>query len=144
MQLYTVSIAEIEGDIVNYFSARYGTPPAALTPATDLKKMYNFNGSAWAQMGDTLSRQPWIIHLGIKLSQNDMMTVTTVGRLAYVIFSKMQHVVAATTPAQVTPLKSLMNLSTQMGMPSSEIYPSPGTRAQSPSAQKIKNPRSNF
>jgi hypothetical protein len=39
MSLYSVSIADIEDDIVNYFAQRFGTDPTGLTPATDLKAM---------------------------------------------------------------------------------------------------------
>jgi hypothetical protein len=112
MQFHSVSIGEIEDDIVNYFTHRFGTPPSALTPATDLKQMYKFNPTNWAQLADTLSNLPWMIHLGIRLAQGDMATVATVGQLAYLIFTKMQHVVVAPAPAtHVTPVTALMSLS---------------------------------
>ena len=119
MQLYSVSIGDIENDIVNYFSSRYGTDPSALTPATDLKKTYNFKPPAWAQLGNALSHLPWMVHLGVILSANDMMTVSTVAQLAYCIYTKLQHVVIAPTVTQVTPVKSLMSLS-------AHAVPSPG------------------
>jgi hypothetical protein len=111
MQLYSVSIGEIESDIVDYFVQRYGTNPVQLTPAADLRKMYNFGGAAWTELGDTISNLPWMMHLGARLSQNNMMTVSTVAQLAYLICSRMHHVVAAPSTEQVTPLRSAMDLS---------------------------------
>jgi len=111
MSLYSVSIGDIEDDVTSYFSHRFGTDLSALTPATDVKQMYNFSADAWAQLGDTLSGLPWMRHLGVRLSHPDMMTVTTVGQLSFLIFSRMQHVVTAKPATPVTPVNSLMRLS---------------------------------
>jgi hypothetical protein len=88
----SVLIGEIQDDVVNYFVTRYGTDASDLTPATDLRKMYNFKATAWAQLGNTLSKKKWMKDLGVKLSQNDMMTVSTVAQLAFCIYTKAQNV----------------------------------------------------
>jgi hypothetical protein len=115
MHLFSVSIGEIEDDLVNYFvETQPGTRPSELTPATDLKKKFRLSGAAWQQLGDDLSDQPWMVQLGVRLSPNDMMVVSTLGQLANRILTKMQHVVAAPTSAQITPVKSLMDMSAQV------------------------------
>jgi hypothetical protein len=111
MQLFSVSIGEIEEDIVAYFVQTMGANPSSLTPATDLRKMFRFSAAAWAQLADTLSNQGWMLHIGVRLAQADMMTVSTVAQLSYLIFTRMRHVVVAATSPSVTPLTDLMGMS---------------------------------
>jgi hypothetical protein len=110
MQLISASLADIEDDIINYFSERFGDDPSVLPPATDVRKMYNFKPPAWAQLGDTLSALPWMRHLGVVLSAADMGTVATIEQIAYLIWKRIQHIVAAAAPATITPLTTLMKL----------------------------------
>lgn len=117
MQLYSVSIGEIEEDIVRYFVQTMGANPSSLTPATDLRKMFRFSAAAWAQLADTLSNQPWMLHIGVRLAQADMMTVSTVAQLSYLIFTRMRHVVVAATAPSVAPLKDLMSISARTPAP---------------------------
>jgi hypothetical protein len=115
MQLFSVSIGDIEDDIVDYFiRTQPGTKPSELTPATDLKKHFRFSGAAWQRIGDDMSDQPWMQHLSVRLSPADMMVVSTLQQLASRILQKMQHVVAAPATARVTPLKSMMEMSAQV------------------------------
>jgi hypothetical protein len=113
MQLYSVSLADIEDHLVEYFAKHYGDDPSVLTPATDVRKMYNFKPGAWAELADALSKLPWMVHLGVVLVQNDMRTVSTLEQIAYLIFKRMQHVISPSKPVQVTPLATLMRLSGQ-------------------------------
>jgi hypothetical protein len=113
MQLYSVSIGEIEQDIVGYFVRTMGASPSSLTPATDVRKMFSFSAAAWAQLADTLSNQPWMLHIGVRLAQADMMTVSTIAQLSYLIFTRMRHVIVATNAPSVSPLKDLMSISSQ-------------------------------
>jgi hypothetical protein len=111
MQLFSVSIGEIEEDVVAYFVRTMGASPSSLTPATDLRKMFRFSAAAWAQLADTLSNQGWMLHIGVRLAQADMMTVSTVAQLSFLIFTRMRHVVAAAAAPSVTPLRDLMSMS---------------------------------
>jgi hypothetical protein len=110
MQLFSVSIGEIEEDIVAYFVNTMGASPSSLTPATDLRKMFRFSAAAWAQLADTLSNQGWMLQIGVRLAQADMLTVSTVAQLSYLIFTRMRHVVAAEAAPSVTPLRNLMTM----------------------------------
>lgn len=78
----SVSIGEIEEDIVGYFVRTMGASPSSLTPATDVRKMFSFSGAAWAQLADTLSNQPWMLHIGVRLVSADMMTVSTIAQIS--------------------------------------------------------------
>jgi hypothetical protein len=117
MQLFSVSIGEIEEDIVGYFVRTMGASPSSLTPATDVRKMFRFSAAAWAQLADTLSNQPWMLHIGVRLAQADMMTVSTIAQLSYLIFTRMRHVVVPAAAPSVAPLKDLMRISAQTPAP---------------------------
>ena len=111
MQLYSISIGEIEEDIVGYFVRTMGASPSSLTPATDVRKMFRFSAAAWAQLADTLSNQPWMLHIGVRLAPADMMTVSTIAQVSYLIFTRMRHVVVPAAAPSVAPLKDLMSIS---------------------------------
>ena len=111
MQLFSISIGEIEEDVVGYFVQTMGASPSSLTPATDLRKMFRFGAAAWMQLADTLSNQGWMLHIGVRLAQADMMTVSTVAQLSYLIFTRMRHVVVAAAAPSVTPLRDMMRMS---------------------------------
>jgi hypothetical protein len=123
MQLYSISIGEIEEDIVRYFVQTMGASPSSLTPATDLRKMFRFSAAAWAQLADTLSNQGWMLHIGVRLAQADMMTVSTVAQLSYLIFTRMRHVVVAAASPSVAPLKNLMSISARTLAPAPTAAP---------------------
>jgi hypothetical protein len=122
-QLFSVSLADIENDLVDYFATRFGDDPSTLTPATDVKKMYNFNSAAWAQLADTLSSLPWMVHLGAVLAQGEMGNVSTLEQLAALIQKHIKHVVASASDLQVSPLAPLMKLSRQAQQLSGQSSP---------------------
>jgi hypothetical protein len=132
MQLYSVSIGEIEDDIVGYFVNTMGASPSSLTPATDVRKMFSFGAAAWAQLADTLSNQPWMLHIGVRLAQADMMTVSTIAQLSYLIFTRMRHVVVAASAPSVAPLKDLMTISARMPAPAQTAPPKRAGRRRFP------------
>lgn len=123
MQLFSVSIGEIEEDIVGYFVRTMGASASSLTPATDVRKMFSFSGAAWAQLADTLSNQPWMLHIGVRLAPADMMTVSTIAQISYLIFSRMRHVVAPAAAPSISPLKDLMSISARTSTPASAPIP---------------------
>lgn len=108
MPLLTVSIGDVEDELVAYFHDTYGTPVSALSPATDLKKLYGFSGTAWVDVGDKISELPWMDKLSVDLTTTDMMLVSTLGQLAYRIVSKMPQVVSAGPRATLSSVKTLM------------------------------------
>jgi hypothetical protein len=136
MQLFSVSIGEIEEDIVAYFVKTMGASPSSLTPATDLRKMFRFSAAAWAQLADTLSNQGWMLHIGVRLAQADMMTVSTVAQLSYLIFTRMRHVVVAAAAPSVTPLRDLMSMSALARPLQAPIATGKGTAAKRGAAAK--------
>jgi hypothetical protein len=140
MQLYSVSIGEIEEDIVGYFVKTMGASPASLTPATDVRKMFRFSAAAWAQLADTLSNQSWMLHVGVRLAQAEMMTVSTIAQLSYLIFTRMRHVVVAAGAPSVAPLRDLMSISARIPA----AAPAATTKAKRPNKQRrttAKNPK---
>jgi hypothetical protein len=60
--------------------------------------------AAWAQLADTLSNQPWILHIGVRLAPAGMMTVSTIAQISYLIFTRMRDVVVpAAAPFRACP-----------------------------------------
>jgi hypothetical protein len=137
-QLFSVSLADIENDLVDYFATRFGTNPSNLPPATNVKQMYNFSPAAWAQLADTLSMLPWMVHLGVVLAESEMGSVSTLAQLAALIQKQIKHVVASTADLQVSPLAPLMKLSRQAQQ--TPAQPSPPPADASPT-QTPKRPR---
>ncbi len=125
MQLFSVSIGEIEEDTVGYFVRTLGASPSSLTPATDVRKMFRFSAAAWAQLADTLSNQPWMLHIGVRLAPADMMTVSTIAQISYLIFTRMRHVVVPAAAPSVAPLKDLMSISARTPSPAPAPVPTP-------------------
>lgn len=134
MQLLTVSIGDVEDDLVAFFVRHYGTPTTALTPATNLRTLYGFSGNAWIQLGDVISDLPWMRRLGVRLSPQDMMAVSTLGQLAYRIVSKMRQVVAI---ASYTALASVKTLMTE-GAAATVVVPRAATHKKKPSNARAK------
>jgi hypothetical protein len=133
-QLYSISLADIENDLVDYFSTRFGTNPSTLTPATNVKQMYNFSPPAWAQLADTLSMLPWMVHLGVVLAESEMGSVSTLAQIAALIQKNIKHVVAASADVQVSPLAPLMKLSRQAQQ--APVQAPPGPAAGPPSNRR--------
>jgi hypothetical protein len=111
MQLYSVSIREIETDLINYFKASFPADTAPIFPGSDVKKRYRYTPEAWAELADELSKLPWMVHLGVVLIQDDMRGVSTIAQLASLIFKVIRHVVAPMARVEVTPLTTLMRSS---------------------------------
>jgi hypothetical protein len=124
-QLYSVSLADIENDLVDYFSTRFGTPPSDLPPGTNVKQMYNFSPAAWAQLADTLSMLPWMVQLGVVLAESEIGTVSTLAQLAGLIQKNIKHVVASPADLQVSSLAPLMKLSRQIQQTNVQPPPPP-------------------
>jgi hypothetical protein len=116
MQLYSVSINEIETDLINYFRANFPADTAPIFPGSDVKKRYRYTPEAWAELADELSQLPWMVRLGVVLIQDDMRGVTTIAQLAGLISKHIRQVVAPKAHAEVTPLSTLMR-SAQMVRP---------------------------
>ena len=133
-QLYSVSLSDIENDLVDYFATRFGTNPSALTPATNVKQMYNFSPAAWAQLADTLSMLPWMVHLGVVLAESEMNNVSTLAQIAALIQKHIKHVVAPSADVQVSPLAPLMKLSRQAEQ--APVQPPPPAPGSPPSSRR--------
>jgi hypothetical protein len=108
MQFYSLSLADIENDLVDYFSSTFHDDPSVLTPATDVRKMYNYTGQSWAELADALSDQTWMRNLGVVLAQGMMSSISTIAQLALLIQKHIKHVVASSAPFPVTPMAPLM------------------------------------
>jgi hypothetical protein len=111
MQLFSVSIREIEIDLINYIKSSFPQYTAPILHGSDVKRRYRYTPEAWAELADELSTVPWMIHLGVVLIQDDMRGVSTIAQLAGLIFKHIRHVVAAKTRVKVTPLTTLMRSS---------------------------------
>ena len=111
MQLFSVSIREIEIDLINYFKSSFPEDTAPIFPGSDVRRRYRYTPEAWAELADELSTVPWMIHLGVVLIQDDMRGVSTIAQLAGLIFKHIRHVVAPKTRVEVTPLTTLMRSS---------------------------------
>lgn len=110
MQLYSLSLEDIENDLASFFAGHFNTDPSKFPPAANVKTMFNLSTNAWEQMGDVISEQNWMRQIGVVLGPNDMDTVSTVGQVAYLIFKRIKHVVTQTVaskPSQLTPLVKL-------------------------------------
>ena len=111
MQLFSVSIREIETDLINFFKAAFPADTAPIFPGSDVKKRYRYTPEAWAELADELSTEPWMIHIGVVLIQDDMRGVSTIAQLAGSISKLIRHVVAPQARVEVTPLSTMMRAS---------------------------------
>jgi hypothetical protein len=111
MQLFSVSISEIEIDLIHYFKSNFPQDAAPIFPGSDVKKRYRYTPEAWAELADELSTLQWMIHLGVVLIQDDMRGVSTIAQLAGLIFKHIRHVVAPKSHVVVTSLTTLMRYS---------------------------------
>jgi hypothetical protein len=90
----SVSQADIEDNIIAWFVGKFGgTDPASLTAATDLKQRFNYTDSSWAAFAETLSAQPWMKQIGVRLAQSEMAGATTLGALVALIWKKVPKLV---------------------------------------------------
>jgi hypothetical protein len=111
MQLYSVSINEIEIDLIHFFKTTFAEDTAPIFPGSDVKKRYRYTPESWAQLADDLSTLPWMIQLGVVLIQDDMRGVATIAQLAGLVFKHIRHVVAPKNRLEVIPLTTLMRSS---------------------------------
>jgi hypothetical protein len=138
MQLFSVSIGEIEEDIVGYFVRTMGASPSSLTPATDVRKMFRFSAAAWAQLADTLSNQPWMLRIGVRLAPVDMMTVSTIAQLSHLIFTPMRHVVVPAAAPSVAPVNDLMSIPGRTAAQAPTATPKRAGKKRRPAAKTPK------
>jgi hypothetical protein len=136
MQLFSVSIREIETDLIHYFQRLFPEDTAPIFPGSDVKKRYRYTPESWAELADELSTEQWMIQLGVVLIQNDMRAVSTIAQLAGLISSHIRHVVASQARVEVTPLKTLMRSSQPISAPI-EAPKKPPKRSK-PAAKKAK------
>ncbi|WP_407147849.1 hypothetical protein [Bradyrhizobium sp. ORS 86] len=140
MQLFSVSIREIQIDLIHYFQGLFPQDTAPIFPGTDVKKRYRYTPEAWAEVADELSTEQWMVHLGVVLIQDDMRFVSTIAQLASLISNHIHHVVAPQARVEVTPLTTLMRSSKPV-LASIETPKKPTKRAKA-AARKAKKRKS--
>lgn len=136
MQLFSVSIREIETDLIHFFQGLFPDDTAPIFPGSDVKKRYQYTPDSWAELADELSTEPWMKQIGVVLIQDDMRAVSTIAQLASLISSLIRHVVAAQAPVDVTPLKTLMRSSQPMS--ASIVAPKKPAKRAKTAAKKAK------
>jgi len=112
MQLYSISINEIEDDLIDFFRSEWPQHPAPIFPGTDVRNTFNYPPKAWAELADRLSEEPWMRQINVRLFQADMRNLSTVEHIALLISKRLRHVVAPHAQMPVTPLTSLMRART--------------------------------
>ncbi|MDB5654127.1 MAG: hypothetical protein JWQ94_1740 [Tardiphaga sp.] len=132
MQLFSVSLKEIEDDLIHYFATTFPSDPAPIFTGTNVKKRYRYTNESWGDLADTLSLETWMIHLGVVLIQDDMRDFSTIEQLAVLISKHIRHVVSSKAPQSVIPLNTIMRASI------SRISPTPKTTAAAAPRNKTK------
>jgi hypothetical protein len=139
MVTFSVSLADIEDHLVDYFCDRFHASPATVFPATNVYKDFNFKPAAWRELADALSALPWMQHIGVVLVQADMVPLTTIEQIAYLIFKRIKQVVTTeSVVGAAVPLSALMKAS----LPRARDAASRGPSAK-PAARKKKAARRN-
>ncbi len=119
MQLFAVSIREIEDDLINYFATTFSDDASTIFPGTNVKKRYRFTGESWGDLADAVSKLPWMVQIGVVLIQDDMRAVSTIAQLANLISKHVHQVVAPKGPINVTRLSAFMRSSNAAAGPAS-------------------------
>lgn len=89
----SVSQANIEGRIIEYFASRFRTPATSILTSTNFKRRFNFTDNAWAGLALTFSSMTWIKKIRVSLAPAEMGKVSTLLELSTLIWKKVPKLV---------------------------------------------------
>jgi hypothetical protein len=81
-------VAWVEDRVIGYFADRFHYPTTAFKWDTNVRKAFNFDATAWAEVADHLNRKQWMIDIHVLLAQREMGAKNTVGDLTSLICDK--------------------------------------------------------
>lgn len=81
-------VAWVEDHVIAYFSNRFHYPNTAFKWDTNVRKAFNFDPTAWAEIADQLNRKDWMIQIHVLLAQREMGGKNTIGDLTSLICDK--------------------------------------------------------
>jgi len=81
-------VAWVEDRVIAYFANRFHYPPTAFKWDTDVRKAFNFDPTAWAELADQFNRLDWMIQIHVLLAQLEMGKLKTIGDLTSLICDK--------------------------------------------------------
>jgi hypothetical protein len=97
-------VAWVEDQVIGYFSDRFHYPTTAFKWDTNVRKAFNFDSTAWAEIADQLNRKDWMIQIHVLLAQQEMGSKNTIGDLTSLICDKYraERAFAANLPVEAS------------------------------------------
>lgn len=89
----SVSQADIEGRIVEYFAWRFRTPATPILTSANFKRRLHFTDNAWAGLALTFSSMAWMKKIRVSLAPAEMGKVSTLLELSTLIWKKVPKLV---------------------------------------------------
>jgi hypothetical protein len=81
------SVRQIEKRLIQYFAWYLDKPASWFSRDTPVRRAFRYT-EAWMTVADRLSEAKWMNDIRVRLSQRDMLDVSTIGELADLIASK--------------------------------------------------------
>jgi hypothetical protein len=81
-------VAWVEDHVIGYFADRFHYPNTVFKWDTNVRKAFNFDSTAWAEIADQLNRKDWMIQIHVLLAQREMGSKNTIGDLTGLICDK--------------------------------------------------------
>lgn len=78
----------VEDRVIGYFADRFHYPTTAFKWDTNVRRAFNFDPTAWAEVADHLNRKQWMIDIHVLLAQREMGARNTIGDLTSLICDK--------------------------------------------------------
>jgi hypothetical protein len=99
-------VAWVEDHVIGYFADRFHYPTTAFKWDTNVRKAFNFDPTAWAEIADQLNRKDWMIQIHVLLAQREMGSKNTIGDLTSLICDKYraERAFAANVPLEASSL----------------------------------------